>query len=85
MLPIGGGAVGNTMDEREALKAVGVLRPGLVISCHSNLPALFWRRFCPADDREYQRAVEREGSQCRILKRGESIQMEESIHAIPST
>ncbi len=69
MLPIGGGAVGNTMDEEKALEAVRILQPGLVIPCHYNLPALFWRCFCPADDRAFKRAVEQAGARCALLIR----------------
>ncbi|NNK37736.1 MAG: metal-dependent hydrolase [Xanthomonadales bacterium] len=74
MLPIGGlGRNTWTMDVDEALRAVEIISPRLVIPCHYNVP-LFWkRRFAPADDRRFQRETERLGAECRILGRGESL------------
>ena len=73
MIPIGGGAVGNTMDERQALQAVEIMRPGLVIPCHYNCPALFSEHYNPADDRWFKHEVEKKGLHCTILHAGESI------------
>ena len=74
MIPIGGKAVHNTMDEREALEAVQIMRPKLVIPCHYNCPALFTRRLNPADDRWFKMEVEKLGITCEILSKGESIE-----------
>ena len=41
MIPIGGKAIHNTMDENEALEAVDIMQPLLVIPCHYNCPAFF--------------------------------------------
>jgi len=38
MIPIGGKAIHNTMDEAEALQAVRIMRPKRVIPCHYNCP-----------------------------------------------
>jgi L-ascorbate metabolism protein UlaG (beta-lactamase superfamily) len=74
MIPIGGKAVHNTMDEREALEAVQIIRPTLVIPCHYNCPALFTRKLNPADDKWFKMEVENLGISCAILQKGESIE-----------
>jgi L-ascorbate metabolism protein UlaG (beta-lactamase superfamily) len=73
MLPIGGKKVDNTMDENEALKAVEIMKPGLVIPTHYNCPILFSRRGNPADDRWFRDEVKKLGFSCSILVKGESI------------
>jgi len=73
MIPIGGRAVHNTMDEEEALKAVKMMRPNVVIPCHYNLPAFFSKRYCPADEVMFKKEVEKTGSECVILNEDESI------------
>ncbi|NOY59351.1 MAG: MBL fold metallo-hydrolase, partial [Calditrichaeota bacterium] len=46
MIPIGGGkTVHNTMGVAEALQAVRVMRPKLVIPCHYNCPAFFSKNY----------------------------------------
>lgn len=74
MLPIGGlGQSTWTMDVDEALEAVELISPRHVIPCHYNVP-LFWkRRFAPADDGRFKRAVEQRGAECTILHYGESL------------
>ena len=74
MIPIGGRAVHNTMDEKEALEAVKIIRPKLVIPCHYDCPALFTKKFNPADDKMFKKEVERLGINCVILQKGESIE-----------
>ena len=74
MIPIGGKVVHNTMDEKEALEAVQIMRPNLVIPCHYNCPALFTRKLNPADDKLFKKEVERLGISCEILQKGESIE-----------
>ena len=74
MIPIGGKAVHNTMDEGEALEAVQIMRPKLVIPCHYNCPALFSRELSPADDKWFKIEVEKLGIPCEILGKGESIE-----------
>lgn len=73
MIPIGGKVANNTMDELEALEAVQIMRPGLVIPTHYNCPGLFSRKLNPADDKGFKKEVERLGIRCEILGKGESI------------
>lgn len=73
MIPIGGKAIHNTMDEEEALQAVNIIRPKLVIPCHYNCPAFFTKKYNPADDRMFKQEVEKTGARCVILRKGESI------------
>jgi len=73
MIPIGGRTNHNTMDEKEALEAVNIIRPRLVIPCHYNCPVLFTRHYNPADDIGFKRDVERLGYDCTVLSVGESV------------
>jgi len=73
MIPIGGRAVHNTMDVPEALQALQIMKPKLVIPCHYNCPAFFSETFNPADEDEFRKGVEELGMQCSILHKGESI------------
>ena len=75
MIPIGGRVIRNTMDEAEALEAVKVIKPKLVIPCHYNCLGLFSRKYNPADDKAFKKSVEQAGFQCRILASGESIEI----------
>lgn len=75
MIPIGGGAIHNTMDEREALQAVEIMQPKLVIPCHYNCPAFFTTKYNPADDKMFKREVEKTGAKCVILRQGESTEL----------
>ena len=73
MIPIGGKAIHNTMDVEEAIQAVNIMRPKLVIPCHYNCPAFFTKKYNPADIELFKREVEKTGSKCVILGAGESI------------
>ncbi len=73
MIPIGGKAVHNTMDEKEALQAVELMKPKLVIPCHYNCPAFFSTKFNPADDKEFKREVAKLGIECTVLRSGDFI------------
>lgn len=73
MIPIGGRLVHNTMGEKEAIQAVKIMQPKLVIPCHYNSPALFSKKLNPADDIMFKDAVEKIGLQCALIRRGESI------------
>ncbi len=75
MIPIGGKAVHNTMDEDEALEAVSVMRPATVIPCHYNCPAFFTKKYNPADDQYFKKAAEKLGSRCVILGNGETVEL----------
>jgi L-ascorbate metabolism protein UlaG (beta-lactamase superfamily) len=73
MVPIGGKAVHNTMDVQEALQAVQIMKPKLVIPCHYNCPAFFSEKYNPADEDEFRKGVEDLGIRCAILHKGERI------------
>jgi L-ascorbate metabolism protein UlaG (beta-lactamase superfamily) len=75
MIPIGGKAAHNTMDEEEALQAVRMMKPKLVIPCHYNCPAFFTKKYCAADDKMFKHAVEQTGAKCVILHEDESIEI----------
>ena len=73
MIPIGGRIAKNTMNEDEALEAVQLISPKLVIPCHYN-GAFFWKRNVnPADDQFFKKQVENMGIQCRIMGYGDEI------------
>lgn len=75
MIPIGGRAFHNTMDEAEALQAVKIMQPKLVIPCHYNCPAFFSKKYNPADDQMFKTEVEKTGLKCAILHNGESVDL----------
>lgn len=75
MIPIGGAVSHNTMDIPEAVRAVRVMRPKLVIPCHYNFPALFNRHYNPADANLFKTEVEKSGAECVILRKGESVSL----------
>jgi L-ascorbate metabolism protein UlaG (beta-lactamase superfamily) len=75
MIPIGGKDAHNTMDEDEALQAVSAMKPQTVIPCHYNCPGLFSQHYNPADDQYFKREVEKLGSRCVILGKGESLSL----------
>ena len=75
MIPIGGKVAHNTMDEDEALKAVSIMKPAIVIPCHYNCPAFFTKKYNPADDKYFGKEAEKLGSRCVILGKGESVEI----------
>jgi L-ascorbate metabolism protein UlaG (beta-lactamase superfamily) len=75
MIPIGGKTVHNTMDEKEAIQAVKIMQPKLVIPCHYNSPALFSKKYNPADDKMFKKEVEKIGIECVVLRKGDSIEI----------
>lgn len=76
MIPIGGKVAGNTMDEQEALKAVKLIKPKVVIPVHYNCGALFNKCYNPADDQLFKAKAEEMGANCVILQKGESTRLE---------
>jgi len=68
MIPIGGRIIPNTMGEKEALQAVRIMKPKLVIPCHYNCPAFFSKKYNPADDKMFKNKVEKMGIECPIMK-----------------
>ena len=75
MLPIRGEMVHNTMDEQDALQAIRIIKPKLVIPCHYNCPAFFTKKYNLADDNMFKREVEKMGIDCAILTKGDSIEL----------
>ena len=75
MIPIGGKMIHNTMDEQEALQAIRIIKPKLVIPCHYNCPAFFTKTYNPADDKMFKKEVEKMGIECVILKMGDSVEL----------
>jgi L-ascorbate metabolism protein UlaG (beta-lactamase superfamily) len=75
MLPIGGKTIHNTMDEAEALEAVQIMQPKLVIPCHYNCPAFFARKYNPADEISFKRHVEALDIQCSVLHIGDTLEL----------
>jgi len=73
MIPIGGKVAHNTMDEDEALEAVRIMKPVMVLPCHYNCPAFFTNKYNLADDAYFKREVEKLGSKCIILRNAESV------------
>ena len=73
MIPIGGKIIPNTMNEKEAIKAVKIIQAKLVIPCHYNSPALFSKKYNPADDKMFKEEVEKMGIECAIFRNGQSI------------
>jgi L-ascorbate metabolism protein UlaG (beta-lactamase superfamily) len=61
------------MDEDQALEAVRIFQPKLVIPMHYACPFLFTKNGNPADDQRFKSEVERLGAECRILGKGESL------------
>ena len=75
MIPIGGKVAHNTMDEEEAVQAVKIIQPKLVIPCHYNCPGLFSKSLNPVDDQLFKKEVEQVGSHCKILHTGDSMEI----------
>lgn len=75
MIPIGGKSIHNTMDEAEALQAVKIMKPKLVIPCHYNCPAFFTKTYNFADEVSFKNQVEKLGIRCVILHISDSIEL----------
>lgn len=73
MIPIGGRKVHNTMNEEEALEAVKMLSPKMVIPCHYDCGALLSRKLNHADADMFKHEVENMGIGCTIMKYGDEI------------
>ena len=73
MIPIGGRTIPSTMNEEEALQAVSIIKPKLVIPCHYSDPGLFSKYYNPADDKMFKREVEKMGIECNIMPHGDEI------------
>jgi len=74
MLPIGGlGQNTWTMDVDDAIQAVKLIDPELVIPSHYNVPFLWKRKFAYADDERFKREVEALGKKCSVLGAGDAL------------
>lgn len=78
MIPIGGKSIHNTMDVEEAVQAIKIMRPKIVIPCHYNCPAFFTSKYNPADEMMFKREVEKIGAKCIILHQGDSIDLNDN-------
>ena len=73
MIPIGGRIAKNTMNEDEALEAVKLISPKLVIPCHYN-EAFLWKRNCNlTDDQYFRKQVEDMGIECKLMGYGDEL------------
>jgi L-ascorbate metabolism protein UlaG (beta-lactamase superfamily) len=72
MIPIGGGQADNTMDEFEALEAIKIIQPKLVIPMHYDLPLLFTKHYASVDEAMFKREIEEMKIDCKILKKGQT-------------
>jgi L-ascorbate metabolism protein UlaG (beta-lactamase superfamily) len=59
------------MDVDDAIQAVELIDPELVIPCHYSVPFLWKRKFAVADDARFKREVEALGKECRIFRSGD--------------
>ena len=76
MLPIGGPGKNTwTMDVSDALHAVNLMAPEMVIPCHYNVPFLWNRNIARADVRFFKREVEKQGIKCSVMHYGEEIEI----------
>jgi L-ascorbate metabolism protein UlaG (beta-lactamase superfamily) len=75
MIPIGGKTAHNTMNVPEALRAVKMMRPKLVIPCHYDCPGLFTKNLNPANAGLFKEEVEKTGAKSVILQTGDSIEL----------
>lgn len=76
MLPIGG--VGNniwTMDVQDALKAVKLISPKIVIPCHYNASFFWIKNINPADDKLFKQEVEKMGIECALMNYSDEIRI----------
>lgn len=71
MIPIGGSTAGNTMNESEAIRAVEMMAPRVVIPCHYDCGFLFKKKGNPADAQSFQQSVEKLGPECVVLQPGQ--------------
>jgi L-ascorbate metabolism protein UlaG (beta-lactamase superfamily) len=75
MIPMGGGNVHNTMNEKEALETVKMIKPRLVIPCHYNCAGLHRKNANPANEKYFYDEVKKLGFNCALLRVNESIEL----------
>lgn len=84
MIPIGGlGGDTWTMDVDEAVEAVRIIKPKVVIPCHYNASFLWTRNAAPADERAFKYEVEKMGADCRLMKYGDEIEIKADTDVSP--
>jgi L-ascorbate metabolism protein UlaG (beta-lactamase superfamily) len=76
MIPIGG-AGGNiwTMDVADAIEAVKLISPKMVIPCHYNVSFFWIKNINPANDQLFKSEVEKLGIECNIMQYGDEIEL----------
>ena len=72
MIPIGGRVIPNTMNEKEAVEAVKLIKPRVDLPRHYNSLGLFSKSYNPADVEWFKEEVEKTGFECAVLSTGES-------------
>jgi L-ascorbate metabolism protein UlaG (beta-lactamase superfamily) len=76
MLPIGGAGENIwTMDVADAIEAVKLISPKMVIPCHYNVSFFWIKNINPANDQLFEREVEKPGIECSIMKYGDEIEV----------
>jgi len=73
MIPIGGRVIPNTMNENDALEAVQLISPKMVLPCHFNNDFLFKRKANPANAEMFKEEVEKLRLRCCVLGHGDEI------------
>ena len=63
----------STMDETDALEAVAMMRPRLVIPCHYDCPGFFTRRLNPADVAMFAKECRKLGVRCEVMGKGDTL------------
>ncbi|MCP4754387.1 MAG: hypothetical protein GY866_26185, partial [Proteobacteria bacterium] len=76
MIPIGGDVTPNTMGVNDAIEAVKLIQPKMVIPMHYNAPFLWRKNVNPADDSLFQTEVEKLGIECHIMSYGDQIEID---------
>ena len=75
ILPIGGAGENIwTMDVTDALEAVKLISPKIVIPCHYNASFFWIKNINPADGQLFKQEVEKMGIECHIMLFGDEIE-----------
>jgi L-ascorbate metabolism protein UlaG (beta-lactamase superfamily) len=63
------------MDVADAIEAVELISPKMVIPCHYNASFFWIKNINPANDQIFKSEVEKLGIACAIMKYGEEIEV----------
>ena len=63
------------MDVVDAIEAVKLIAPKIVIPCHYNVPFLWIKKMATADDKLLKKEVEKLGIDCNIMHYGDEIEI----------